>query len=126
MFGPWYETDHDCCQHMRNDGDIWYEMIQLIWLDTTEEDIANGLHEYCIVNMMICLDEFSNEEKEMYLSAYGYTLESVTKEYGDAANRIIAECILEENIWSDFYVIDHADSIDEAKEKIMKILGERD
>ena len=44
MFGPWYETDSDCAQHMRNDGTI-YEMIQAVWLDTTREDRARGLHE---------------------------------------------------------------------------------
>ena len=127
MFCPWYETDHDCCQHMRNDGDR-YEMIQCVWLDTTEEDIALGRHEYCIVRMDINLKDYDDKEKEMYIGAYGYTLDDLLFGYDDetTVNSIIAECILEESILNDAYVIDHADSIDEAREKIMKILCERD
>ena len=44
MFTPWYETDSDCAQYMRRNGSL-YEMIQSVWLDTTEDDIANGCHE---------------------------------------------------------------------------------
>lgn len=123
MFTPWYETDSDCCQYIRNDGNK-YEMVQCIWLDTTEEDIKNGAHEYCIVRIGIDLDDYSDEEKEMHISSYGYTLESVVAEYEDAANDIIAECIMENESLSDAYAIDNADSFEEAKEKIKKIIKE--
>lgn len=122
MFAPWYETDNDCCQHMRNDGTC-YEMIQCVWLDTTEEDLAEGRHEYCIVNMDIDLADYSDAEKTMYLSMYGYTLEGLIDEYGDDVNGIVAECIMETDILNDAYVIGSADSFDEAKEKIEKIVG---
>ena len=123
MFTPWSYTDSDCCQYIRNDGNK-YEMIQAVWLDTTEEDREKGFHEYCIVRIEINLNDYSDEEKLCYISSYGYTLESVIEEYGDDADSIIAECIMEDESLSDAYVIDDADSFEEAKEKIEKIIEE--
>ena len=123
MFCNWYETDPDCCQYIRSDGNR-YEMIQCVWLDTTEEDRSKGLHEYCIVRIEIDLDDYSDEEKLGYISSYGYTLESIVEKYGDSADSIIAECIMEEESLSDAYVVDDADSSEEAKEKIEKIIKE--
>ena len=123
MFTPWSYTDSDCCQYIRNDGNK-YEMIQAVWLDTTEEDREKGFHEYCIVRIEIDLNDYSDEEKLCYISSYGYTLESVIEEYGDDADSIIAECIMEDESLSDAYVIDDADSFEEAKEKIEKIIEE--
>lgn len=124
MFGSWYATDPDCCQHMRNDG-TKYEMIQCVWLDLTKADLANGAHEYCIVNMQIDLNDYSDEEKEGYVGTYGYTLEDLRFGYDDeeTVNSIVAECILEECIVSDACVVDVADSFDEAQEKIAKRIG---
>lgn len=123
MFTPWSYTDPDCCQYIRNNGNK-YEMIQAVWLDTTEEDREKGFHEYCIVRIDINLNDYSDEEKLCYISSYGYTLESVIEEYGDDADSIIAECIMEDESLSDAYVIDDADSFEEAKEKIEKIIEE--
>ena len=119
MFTPWSCTDSDCCQYIRNDRNK-YEMIQAVWLDTTEEDREKGFHEYCIVRIEIDLNDYSNEEKLCYISSYGYTVE----EYGDDTNGIIAECIMEDESLNDAYVIDDADSFDEAKAKIEKIIKE--
>ena len=121
MFTPWYETDHDCCQHIRSD-ESKYEMIQAVWLDTTEEDREKGFHEYCIVRIEIDLNDYSDEEKLYYISSYGYTLEGIVEEYGYGADSIIAECIMEDKSLSDAYVIDDANSFDEAKAKIEKII----
>lgn len=123
MFTPWSYTDSDCCQYIRNDGNK-YEMIQAVWLDTTEEDREKGFHEYCIVRIEIDLNDYSDEEKLCYISSYGYTLEGVVEEYGDGAGNIIAECIMEDESLSDAYVVDDADSFDEAKAKIEKIIKE--
>ncbi len=124
MFTPWSCTDSDCCQHVRNDGNK-YEMVQCVWLDTIEEDRSKGLHEYCIVRINIDLNDYSDEEKLGYISSYGYTLESVVEEYGDGADSIITECIMEDESLSDAYVIDDADSFEEAKAKIEKIIKEK-
>ena len=121
MFEPWYETDSDCCQYMRNDGNV-YEMIQAIWLDTTREDRARGINEYCVCKGDIDLNDFSEEEMEGYISSYGYTLDSLREEYGDDMWSIVAECILEDYIVRDSCVIADADSFEEAKEIIKKII----
>ena len=121
MFTPWYETDSDCHQHMRHNGTV-YEMIQCVWLDMTEEDRAEGRHEYCVVRLSMDLNDCSDEEKESYLSAYDYTLQGITEEYGDEADSIIAECILEEDILCDSCVIAEADSFEEAKDIILKYM----
>ena len=123
MFTPWSCIDSDCCQYIRSDGNK-YEMIQAAWLDTTEEDREKGFHEYCIVRIEIDLDDYSDEEKLCYISSYGYTLESIVEEYGDGADGIIAECIMEDESLNDAYVIDDVDSFDEAKAKIEKIIKE--
>lgn len=117
MFTPWYETDCDCYQHMRNDGTV-YEMIQAIWLDTTSEDKARGLHEYCVCQGEIDLNDFSEEEMESYISSYGYMMEDLREEYGDDMWGIVAECILEEYISRDSCIIADADSFEEAKKII--------
>lgn len=124
MFTTWYETDPDCAQYMRHDGSI-YEMIQAVWLDTTEDDIANGYHEYCIVRMEINLDDYSDEEKECYIGDYGYTLSDLYFSYDDAktVSEIVAECILESEILNGAYVIADADSFTEAKKTIKNIIG---
>lgn len=124
MFTPWYETDSDCCQHMRHDGPI-YEMIQAVWLDTTKEDKARGLHEYCVCQGGISLNNFSEEEMESYISSYGYTMDSLRKEYGDDVWGIVAECILEEVLMCDSCVVTDADSFYEAKEIIKNIIEEQ-
>lgn len=123
-FGPWSQTDCDCCQYIRNDGNI-YEMIQTIWLDTTKEDKRKGFHEYCVVTGSIDLDDYSEEEMEGYVAAYDYTLNGLREEYGDDMWSIVAECILEEEIMRDSCVVADADSFEEAKKIIENIIQEQ-
>ena len=117
MFGPWYETDSDCCQYMCKD-ERKYKMVQAVWLDRTQTDIAAGHHEYCIVAMEINLDDYSDDDILGAIGTYGYTIVSLIENYGDAALDIIAECIMEEEILRDTYVIGDADSFEDAKYKI--------
>ena len=121
MFCTWYETDSDCAQHMRKDGTV-YGMIQAVWLDTTREDKARGLHEYCVVQGEIDLKDYSEDEMEGYFYSYGYTFDNLRGQYGDAMWDVIAECILEEVIMCDSCVVANADSMDEAKAVIDKIV----
>ena len=123
-FGPWSQTDCDCCQHIRNDGNI-YEMIQTVWLDTTEEDKRKGFHEYCVVTGSIDLDDYSEEEMGGYVATYDYTLNGLREEYGDDMWGIVAECILEEEIIRDSCVVADADSFEEAKKIIENIIQEQ-
>ena len=122
MFGPWYIADDDCCQHMRKNGKK-YEMIQAVWLDTTEEDIKQGRHEYVILNATIDLDDMTIDEVMCAVATYGYTIGGLVEEYGyESAMDLIAECVLEEEIMRDCYAIDDADSFEEVKEKIEKYI----
>ena len=94
MFTPWSCIDSDCCQYIRNDGNK-YEMIQAVWLDTTEEDREKGFHEYCVVRIEIDLNDYSDEERSCYISSYGYTLENIVEEYGDGADSILEQLLIQ-------------------------------
>jgi hypothetical protein len=113
-WGEWYETDTDSCQHMRKDG-MNYEMIQAIWLDRTEEDAANGLHEYVVVKDEVELTDDMDEEIIIAISPYSYSIPSLIRDYGDGANDVIAECILEESSVRDSCAIGDFDSLEDAR-----------
>ena len=121
MFGPWYETDPDCCQHIRKDGNQ-YEMIQYVWLDTTLEDIQNGFHEYVILKTELDLNDVTDDDVIGAISSYGHTIISLLEIYQQSAIDIIAECLMEEEIMRDCNVLDHADSDTEAMAKIMRYI----
>ena len=123
MFGPWYETDNDCCQYMCKD-ERKYKMVQAVWLDRTAEDIEAGRHEYCIVAMEMDLDDYSDDDVLGAIGTYNYTIVSLIEAYGENAIDIIAECIMEEEILKDAYVIDDADSFKEAEDKIKQYIKE--
>lgn len=125
MFGLWYCTDNDCCQYIRKSDDgKEYEMIEYVWLDTTEEDKKRGLHEYVIVKTELDIDFVTEEDILCAISSYNYTIESLKEEYADAAIDIIAECIMEDEAPRDCNIIDYANSVEEAKEKIKKYIKE--
>ena len=119
MFTKWSLMDRDCMQYMRHDGTL-YEMIQYIWLDTTEEDRAKGLHEYVICKAEVDVLDLGDEDVLCSISSYGYTIISLLQEYGDAALDMIAECYLEDNIGRDCNILCTADSKADAERKVMK------
>lgn len=119
MFTKWSLMDSDCMQYMRHDGTL-YEMIQYIWLDTTEEDRAKGLHEYVICKAEVDVLDLEDEDVLCAISSYGYTIISLLQEYGDAALDMIAECYLEEIIGRDYNILCTADSKEGAERKVMK------
>ena len=119
MFGKWYSTDNDCAQYMRKDETL-YEMIQYIWLDTTEEDKANGLHEYVICKTELDVMDLSDEDVLCAISTYGFTIISLLSEYGESAIDMIAECWMEEEIARDCNILCTADSKEEAERKVLK------
>lgn len=123
MFTEWSCRDSDCGQYIRNDGKE-YEMIEYIWLDTTDEDIKNGACEYAIVKTELDLNDITDSDVLIGISSYGYTVISLIEQYGDSALDIIAECIMEEEIVRGSNVIDEADSKEEAEMKIKKYIEE--
>lgn len=111
MKHTWFCTDNDCCQYMMETDERW-EMIELIWLDTTDEDRKKGLHEYIVVHGWVYKNDISEEDAEFACSTYGYDRESIDEQ-------ILAECILEESLLSDEYIIYETDSRKNA-EKFIK------
>ena len=123
MFEPWYLTDDGCFQYMCKDKRK-YKMVQAVWLDTTKADIEAGCHQYCIVAMEMDLDDYSDDDVLGAISTYNYTIVSLIETYGENAIDIIAECIMEEEILKDAYIIDDADSLEEAEKKIKQYIKE--
>lgn len=125
-WSKWYMTDDSCCQHMRKDG-LNYEMIQLVWLDTTEEDLARGLHEYVVVKDEVHLQDEDTANKIIdAIDCYGYTVPFLIKEYGHGANDIIAECLLEDSILCDANIIGEFDTEKEAEQFIVDYINKED
>ena len=122
MFGNWYETDSDSCQYVRKDKNL-YEMIQAVWLDLTQEDKANGEYEYCIVKIGIDLEDYTEEEKTSAIESFCYEMDRLREDFGDDADDIIAECIMEVNCLDNAYVIGDAHSFEEAKNIIEDIVN---
>ena len=119
-------TDDSCCQHMRKDG-LNYEMIQLVWLDTTEEDLARGLHEYVVVKDEVHLQDEDTANKIIdAIDCYGYTVPFLIKEYGHDANDIIAECLLEDSILCDANIIGEFDTEKEAEQFIAGYINNKE
>jgi len=124
MFSKWKLTDDDCCQYIRKDDSI-YELIQLVWLDTTDEDIAQGNHEYCIVKTELNIDTIDEEEIDGVLSIYGYEKEKLYEDFGvDGARDMIAECLMEDDALHDCNVIADADTKEEAEAFIKNYIEE--
>lgn len=111
MWSKWECTDNDCCQHIRKNGDE-FEMIQTVWIDTVARE-----KPYIILIDCINLSDYSKEEKQSYLDTYDYDIDSPLMD-----DWLIAECILEQNIMSEDCIVDEADTFEEAKKKVKKLL----
>lgn len=97
MWSKWECTDNDCCQYMRQNDNL-FEMIQAVWLDTTEEDLEEGNFPYIVVREVIDLDDYSKEEIEEYLISHAFTLEG-------QSDWMKAECILEDVILRNWCIV---------------------
>ncbi len=117
MWGDWYVTDTDCSQYMRKSG-LNYEMIQAVWLDRTVDDKADGVREYVVVKNDVHLSSDMDDEIIKAIAPYGYTIPLLIRDYGEAANDVIAECILEESSLRDGYIVGDFDSFQEAEQFI--------
>lgn len=108
----WYATDE--AQWLRNCSHHKFEMVQIIWLDTTREDKDAGRHEYVICYDSVSIDALEINEIECAIAAYGYTIDSLRKEYKDGTDQIIAECWMEEDIYRDSCIVGAADWYEKA------------
>lgn len=96
----WSLTDDSCLQFQRQESEKCFDMIQLIWLDTTKEDLGHPDREYIVVAAHIELEE---QELENYISGYYDSISDMTNAYNLPLKDLyplIAECAFE-NIWDE-------------------------
>lgn len=115
MWSKWECTDSDCCQYMRRDGKL-FEMIEMVWLDTTEEDIEEGNHPYIVVQEIIDLNDYSEEEIKGYLAPYQLSFEGQD-------DWTIAECILEEVILNNWCIANAFYTSEDAERYIKEVIN---
>lgn len=116
-FSPWNCTDSDCMQYLRRDGSF-FEMIEMYWLDRVKEE-EETVPEYVVLRTTIDLDCYDDDEITAYVSSYGYTLDET-----DAWMR--AECILEDELVSDVYVVHESFSRGDAENYIKSVIEKGD
>lgn len=92
-----------------------FEMVQVMWLDTTSEESD----EYILLYDKIYLDDFSDEEKKLYLSLYGHSLDENSDD-----DWLIAECILRETISQDRNIIGDFETHEAALDGLLKFVDE--
>lgn len=113
---PWTLTDDETLQHIRFLGDRRYECI----------DIGRKPNEqYFVCRRIIDLNDYEMDESfvDDYLRPYSYgSLAVLQEEYGDAADQIIAECILETEMWEQQEMI-HAGTEDDCRTFILRYIG---
>lgn len=92
----WYETDDDCWQHCRKATEDEYDLIQLMWLDTTEGDPGSPDREYIVVAAHIDLLE---TDWELAIGGYYDSLQQMQECYDglsvEELKPLIAECAFE-------------------------------
>lgn len=95
--GKWFCTDDDGQQHLRRLSNTMYECIEMVWLDTCEGDEGYPDKEYTVKTAIIDLDDYTEEEKEFFITAYyDGTLDEIRKALGEYFDQILVECIFEE------------------------------
>lgn len=121
MINEWYKTNDD--QWCKPLGERKYKFVQLVWMDILDNDEAC----YTVVSMEIDLNEYSNDDIEMYISGYAYdSIEDMCKKHNmpienaHELDELIAECIFEEKSLCDEYIIAENDMSEEAAIKFVE------
>lgn len=96
MREEWICTDSDCSQYCKINSDGTYSFIEKVWLDTCKEDPGYPYKHYTVKTALIDLNDYSEEEKEINVSGYYDSLESLMEFYTDYSDQVIAECIFKE------------------------------
>ena len=98
----WFCTDPDCMQYCQKVSETEFRLIQAVWLDTCGDDTRaenakDDSDNYAVCADVIDLDLYDEDYILCSIGSYGYnSIAFLQKEYGDAANQIIAECIFED------------------------------
>lgn len=112
----WISYDDGTCQYIREHSDKW-EMIMLIWLDTTYEDRANGYKEYVVAHGYLNKADITQDDIEMAQELLWFYVSPLS-------DFDVAVCVLEDRLQRDEYVIFETDSKDDAKKFIKRFIKE--
>lgn len=96
MREEWICTDSDSSQYFKLNSDGTYNFIEKVWLDTCKGDPGYPDKSYTVKTALIDLNDYTEKEKEINVSGYYDSLETLRKFYTDDSDQVIAECIFEE------------------------------
>lgn len=112
----WILTDDSTLQHLRPLGNRRFECIDI-------GEKPNGLHYVC--RRTIDLNDYDMDDDfcETYLRPFGYeNEEAMRRDYELAADQLIAECILETEMWEQQEMI-HAGTEDDCRMFVLRCVG---
>ena len=111
----WEETDCDCCQNLRKkENSRIFEMIEIIYLDAVTP--TEKKKQYVVVRGEVDINDYSEEEIKLCIASYCFTPESIIDDW------LIAECLLEEELINDEYIIAEFSTYKKAQKFITKIV----
>lgn len=102
MSNEWYKTDD--LQWCKPLGERRYEFIQVLWIDTCPNDPEN---DHVVCSGLIDLNDYSDDEIESAVSSYYESYDDMlekyntTRENAHELDSIVAECIFEEECYTD-------------------------
>ena len=102
MSNEWYKTDD--LQWCKSLGERKYKFIHALWIDTCPTDPEN---DYVVCSSLIDLNEYSDDEIELAVSSYYDSYDDMLKKYSTTRENaheldsIVAECIFEEECYTD-------------------------
>lgn len=110
--GPWIRTDE--LQIVRQLDSQVFELAEV-------QQAEPG--KYVVVKAIIDLDDYSEEDILDYIQGYGYkSIADVEKQYGEAANQVIAECIFECLQLIDYSFVSSPYSSQESAEALLRLI----
>lgn len=126
----WFCTDNDCMQYCKEINNKEYQFIQAFWVDICGDNKrAKNAKDECD-NYVVCagyidLDDYSKEDMDCVANRYGYSgLDGIEEIYGEEANRIIAECLFEDEYLYDSGCISDVISWDDARRVVDNYIEE--
>ncbi len=108
----WMSTDPDTAQYVRVTDRNQYECMQVSALPNGRYGISEGF-------INLCFENYTNEDLDSEIEAYGYTVDDLMRDFKDMdAWRMIAECIFEKEALD--CIVEEYSSFAEAKYHLEK------
>ena len=97
----WVLTDEDTLQYVFRRADDVFSLI-LVWprYECRHKGLPaqcqGGCSNCCVCRETVCLDDYTEEEINEYISWFDYeSIDEIKEKYGESWKQIIAECIFE-------------------------------